>query len=227
VDLVVNLVKGIVDNFPQIVGAAGDAMKAGLTTIAENLPEYLQKGIELVGKLVSGLIESIPQIVSGIGELMNSAKEAVLAVDWLTLGKNIIDGIINGIKNAGSMLFDALTNLASDALQAAKDFLKIGSPSKLFADEVGEMIPAGIAIGVDDNMSALTDSISGIADLATFDSKALSSAYSFGAAIAPASTGNVVNMTIYGAQGQSETALAEIISRKINAAVNRREAAWQ
>lgn len=227
VDLIVNLVKGIVDNFPQIASAGIEAMQTMLKTIADNYPEYIQKGLELIGKLASGLIQAIPDAVSGMGEVMAKAGEAITSVDWASFGKNIIDGIIGGITSAGSALFTSLKNLAGNALKAAKDKLDINSPSKVFADQVGAMIPSGIAMGVEKNMDTLTDTISGIADLSNYDSRALSSAYNFGAAMAPTSTGNVVNMTIYGAQGQSETALAEIISRKINAAVNRREAAWR
>lgn len=226
-DLIVNLVKGIVNNFPQIASAGIDAMKTLLTTIANNLPEYLQKGIEIIGKLATGIIQAIPQVVSGMGQVISKAREAFTSVDWGTIGRNIIDGIVRGISNAGSSLFSALKNLASDALDAAKNALKIGSPSKAFADQVGQWIPAGIAEGVKDNMDALSNTISGVSSLATVDGATLSSAHQYGAELATSvSGGNVVNMTIYGAKGQSETALAEIISRKINASVNRRGAVW-
>jgi len=226
-DLIVNLVKGIVNNFPHIASAGIDAMKTLLTTIANNLPEYLQKGIEIIGKLATGIIQAIPQVVSGMGQVISKAREAFTSVDWGTIGRNIIDGIVRGISNAGSSLFSALKNLASDALDAAKSALKIGSPSKVFADQVGQWIPAGIAEGVEDNMSTLSKSIGSISSMATIDGATLSSAHRYGATLAQSTSGgNVINMTIYGAKGQSETELAEIISRKINAQVNRRSAAW-
>jgi hypothetical protein len=55
------------------------------------------------------------------------------------------------LENAGGALFSSLENLAGGALKAAKSFLGINSPSKLFADEVGLSIPEGIAKGINDN----------------------------------------------------------------------------
>jgi phage-related protein len=80
-------------------------------------------------------------------------------VDWGQVGHNIIDGVIEGIKNAGKNLFTALKNLAGDALKAAKEKLKINSPSKVFRDEVGESIPEGLALGIKENKGLVTDAV--------------------------------------------------------------------
>ena len=227
-ELLVNIVQGIIQNLPEIAKAALDVATQIVTTIGENYPQFIQSGIETIGNLVKGLIDSIPDVISGIGQITSQALESFNSVDWASIGSNIISGIVSGISGAAGTLFSSLRGLAEDALGAAKKKLKIESPSKVFADEVGQWIPAGIAEGVEDNMSTLSKSIGSISSMATIDGATLSSAHRYGATLAQSTSGgNVINMTIYGAQGQSETALAEIISRKINAAVNRREAAWQ
>ena len=43
-----------------------------------------------------------------------------------------------------------------------KKFFKIGSPSKLMADEIGQWIPAGIAEGITGNMKTLGSAMKGI-----------------------------------------------------------------
>lgn len=226
-ELLVNIVQGIIQNLPEIAKAALDVATQIVTTIGENYPQFIQSGIETIGNLVKGLIDSIPDVISGIGQITSQALESFNSVDWASIGSNIISGIVSGISGAAGTLFSSLRGLAEDALGAAKKKLKIESPSKVFADEVGQWIPAGIAEGVEDNMSTLSKSIGSISSMATIDGATLSSAHRYGATLAQSTSGgNVINMTIYGAKGQSETELAEIISRKINAQVNRRSAAW-
>ena len=41
-----------------------------------------------------------------------------------------------------------------------KNFFKIGSPSKLMAEEIGQWIPAGIAEGIENGMGTLNDAMS-------------------------------------------------------------------
>ncbi len=67
--------------------------------------------------------------------------------DWGKVGKDIIDGIANGIKNAAGFLGDAAKAAAKAAYDAACGFLYIGSPSKLFA-EVGKNMMLGWAGGI-------------------------------------------------------------------------------
>lgn len=68
--------------------------------------------------------------------------------DWGSVGRNILEGIANGIKNGVGMLTDAVKNAAQAALDAAKGFWGIDSPSKLAAMEIGEPIPEGTAEGI-------------------------------------------------------------------------------
>jgi hypothetical protein len=72
-------------------------------------------------------------------------------------------GIVHGIEHAGSALFNTLKNLAGDALNSAKSFLGINSPSKLFADHVGQSIPEGIAAGIQAHAAYATDAVTSLA----------------------------------------------------------------
>lgn len=74
------------------------------------------------------------------------------AGSWLvSAGDNIIQGLINGIKGAIGNAVAAVKNAASDIVNAAKSALGIHSPSRVFRDEVGRMIPAGLGVGVTKN----------------------------------------------------------------------------
>ncbi len=169
VQLIQHLAQGLIQNGPEVLTAIGEVLIQLLQTIAEHLPEILQKGIELIGQLAAGLIQSIPDAVAGMGQVLDNLKSAITDIDWGALGKAIIDGIIAGLKNAGEALFGALKGLASEALGAAKKTLKIESPSKVFRDEVGAMIPEGAALGVEENAYKVTDAVRDMSENLTMD----------------------------------------------------------
>lgn len=95
-------------------------------------------------------VNSVVDTVSGIGGKIKGAFGN--AGSWLvSAGNNIIQGLINGIKNAIGNAVAAVKGAASNIVNAAKSALGIHSPSRVFRDEVGKMIPAGLGIGVEMN----------------------------------------------------------------------------
>lgn len=102
-------------------------------------------------------------IWNGLKSAWNSVKE--VGSWFLGIGSSIVHGIVSGISNAAGYLYDTLRNLASNALQSAKDFLGINSPSKLFADHVGMGIAEGVAQGVDDHAHRAVTSVRAMSGL--------------------------------------------------------------
>lgn len=122
-------------------------------------------GSKVINFIVSGLAEIGSKIKNKLKSIGDDAWEAFKGISWSGLGSAIIDGIISGIGDGWSLI-QKLKDLAADALQAAKDRLTIKSPSKAFRDEVGKMIPAGIAVGIDDNTKDVTNAIQSMSDAA-------------------------------------------------------------
>lgn len=132
--------------------------------IIENAPEFIASGAELIAQLAVGLINSIPDLIAKLPEIWDGIKNAFGEVDWDTIGKSIITGIIKGLDSAVTSLWNWVKDMAKRALQAAKDALAIGSPSKAFADEVGRWIPAGVALGIEQNQDPLDRAMQAMAD---------------------------------------------------------------
>lgn len=159
ITLLNSLISGIINAIPQLVAALPHVLKAIITTITQNLPKIIQSGIELIGALISGLIQAIPSLIAAVPQIISAIWDTITNTDWLSLGKNIIDGVIQGVKNAASSLIGVFKDLASSALDAVKEFFGIASPSKVMRDQVGKMIPAGMAIGVEEGMDDEEDRI--------------------------------------------------------------------
>lgn len=65
-----------------------------------------------------------------------------------SIGANAVQGLINGLKSGAGSLWNAATGLAKQAFQGMKDALQIKSPSHVFRDKIGKMIPEGVVVGI-------------------------------------------------------------------------------
>lgn len=154
IQLLNSLNSGILQAIPQLIATLPQIITSTVNTIVANLPQIIQAGIELLGALISGIIQSIPSLIAALPQVFSAIINTFKGINWADLGKNIIDGVINGVKNAASSLINVFKDLAKSALNAVKDFFGIASPSKVMRDQVGKMLPAGMAEGVEEGMDA-------------------------------------------------------------------------
>lgn len=154
IQLLLSLVNGIINSLPTIVSAALSGITSFINTIVSNLPKILQTGIKLLGQLAAGLIKAIPDLIGKIPQIIKSITNAFTSVDWASVGLNIIKGIASGLANAGGLIIDAAKTAAKNAFDAAKEFLGIRSPSRLFRDVIGKNMALGMAVGFDGDIPA-------------------------------------------------------------------------
>lgn len=88
------------------------------------------------------------------------------------VGQNISQGIAAGVANGSTNVKQSVKAVTDAAVQQAKSNLQIKSPSRVFRDQVGMMIPAGMAEGVEDGMPKAMDKVQdaiddGLDDLST------------------------------------------------------------
>lgn len=163
--LLMNLVNGIIQNLPQIIVTAGTIIMRIVTAIKQNLPQILQTGIELLGELGAGLIRAIPTLLSKIPEIISSLTSEFLNTDWGAIGLNIIEGIANGLANAGHMLWDAVKDILGNFKDKVLDFFGIHSPSR-WGEYVGKMISLGFPRGVEGNLDPFRESMEKLGNIA-------------------------------------------------------------
>ena len=109
-------------------------------------------------EILSNTWENIKTAVkNGIDAVIKWFKET----DWKQVGIDIIKGIANGVINGISILGDAIVKAAKAAMDAAKGFLGIESPSKVFAG-IGLNISAGMASGILSGKSMIEDAIGNV-----------------------------------------------------------------
>lgn len=113
-----------------------------------------------------GVLQAFPDALKAIGggvwdwlkSLPGMFGDALAgAGGWLLqAGKNVVQGLWDGISSMGGWLWDKVGSFVYDhTVGAVSHFLKIGSPSKVMAEQVGKWIPAGIGMGVEQGAPGL------------------------------------------------------------------------
>ncbi|MBQ9270420.1 MAG: phage tail tape measure protein [Oscillospiraceae bacterium] len=162
--IITSLVTGLIDMIPDLVIGAADLITALAGGLIDNIDVIISSGIELIGALLTGLLEALPGLLERLPEMLMSIADAFLNFDWLDLGVQILNGIIDGILSVAGSLGETLVNIGGQAVDAIAGFFGIHSPSTLMRDAIGRYIPEGIAVGIEANTDPLTQAMD---DLAT------------------------------------------------------------
>lgn len=151
--LILGLAQGLINALPDLVGKAPILIGQLVGGIINRLPQILQAGVQLLGALANGFIASVPRLIGAIPGMVGQIMHGFLSANWFSVGLNIITGIASGIAGAAGRLVTAAVNAADNALNWVKRKLGIHSPSRVFRDQVGEMIGEGMAVGIDESAS--------------------------------------------------------------------------
>lgn len=167
IELIAHIAQGILDNLPEILSAMAGVLADLIAKIAESLPDFLAKGVELLGEVGAGLLKAVPDLLGKIPGIFSDVVSKFASQDWASIGKNIIDGVKSGVTSAAHKIADAAKEAARKALDAAKSFLGIHSPSKVFKEQIGKNIDLGLAGGISGYAAEVEDAAEDLAELAT------------------------------------------------------------
>ena len=128
---------------------------------------------ELGGYIMEGLKDGITSRISAVVNTFNAVKSQITSklqglltvaknINWASIGVNIVNGIINGLNNGWQWLVNTVKNICNSLLKTAMSILGIHSPSRVFRDQIGENIGAGIEEGLDNSEGGILQSIKGI-----------------------------------------------------------------
>lgn len=194
---------------------AAKAMSTGFVTIIQLLGKgiwNLTSGLRLavtstlaVGTAFTFLMGKLSQIYDSIAEVVAPWVDL-----FLGLGKDMVNGLIKGLKNGAIAIKDAVVGLGKGAVDAFKGALDIKSPSRVFA-QLGVQTTAGYAVGVQQSapmaMAATTD----MASKATEGGKVGVAAAPRAAPSRGGITVNVGGITIEGGGGNPVELLEEAV----------------
>lgn len=219
-----NSVIEIGQEIKEFVGGIVDAIVNFFTV---TLPGAFQKLWEGAKNIVNNIKQAFLNMRDKIAETVGNIKDAIIdgigkAVEWITSlpgqaiqwGKDMIQGFIDGIKSMIGKIGDAISGVANKIASFLHFSRPDVGPLRNYETWMPDMI-SGMAAGLKANAHLLADAASEAAG---------NIAYS----MPSANTTNYggINIQVYGADGQDVNELADIVMRRIESAVNRKEAVW-
>jgi tape measure domain-containing protein len=149
--LILALLKGIRDNIREITVVAGDILVNFIKGMQDNQPKVLKAGVDFI----ISFIENLAKTIRGESERLGAAGG--------DLATAIIEGMAKGLLGGANKVAKAARDVAKQALNAAKDFLGIASPSKE-AELLGAFTTEGMAIGIIKTIGAVTKASATVGD---------------------------------------------------------------
>ncbi|WP_144474267.1 phage tail protein [Bacillus pumilus] len=138
---------------------------------AKKITELRNAANSELNKLKNDYMNKIAELtvnVKQLGSLKKSGK---------AIGSNTMAGIISGMKNMKGELAKEANSIAATIEKTIKKKLKIHSPSRLMRDQVGVMVPAGIAVGIQQGVGTVSKAMNAVTDAMYIKQEDLNIAY--------------------------------------------------
>ena len=128
-DLIMALADGLIANLPVMIETIPTIVSNIAGIINDNAPKLIATGIELIGSLVAGIIDAIPTLIAEFPKIVQAIFDVITAVNWISLGNTIINGIKNGVTNLAAQIPQKLSEIGQKAFNALKnvDWRNLGS----------------------------------------------------------------------------------------------------
>lgn len=166
--IITEIAYGLMDAIPQLVEAAISIIENLVVFLLDpkNILKLVKAAIEIVIAIGVGLVKAIPQLVSSVVKLITSVVDMFKKTDWAQIGKDMINGLWNGLKNMWEKLKKWFTGAWDGLVGGVKKLLGIHSPSRVFAG-IGENMALGLEKGWDNEFVDIKKGIENGLDFGT------------------------------------------------------------
>lgn len=212
------------ETLAELINWGHDAIEWVKTETPKLIEEFFRWFAQLPVRIGEFLAEALAKFAKWGVDIISSLN--TLPARMAEAGRNMIDGLFSGIKNAWASLEEKFGRLVDSFLAGFRNKLDIHSPSGVFAD-IGKNMALGLGQGWGKEFSHIQSDINGALD---FGSASLALSASAGGAASGGSFGGTtfsgLTININGANYSDENALAEAIALRLQRMTERRGAAY-
>ena len=169
IQILVALTEGIINALPELIARLPEIIIKITNTLIQLAPQIISAAIRIIAQLGLGLIKSIPDLIGKIPQIIasmvNAFKQGV--GDFANIGKNLMNGLWNGIKNTWEGLKNKVKDLGNGIVNKFKSVFGIKSPSRVFRDEIGKYLAQGVGVGFENEIDSVYNDMQKAVDLET------------------------------------------------------------
>lgn len=183
VSTAINGVRSIISSVMNGISSVWSSIWNGIKNVTSNVMNGVRSvvsgGMSAMHGVVSSMMNAVQSaFVSGWNAARNATANGIsravqaarsMAGAMVSAGRDFVMGFVNGIEGAIWRAASAAARMASAAMHAAKAWFNIGSPSKVMRDEVGKWVPAGLAVGIEQNTDLVENAAKRMAEAAMPD----------------------------------------------------------
>lgn len=152
IQIILALGEGLIAALPQLIETVPQIVINIANVINDNAPKLIDTALYLITRLAVGLVQAIPTLVANIPKIIEAIVDAFMAFQWLNLGKQLIDGVANGVKKAGESMATAAKNTFSK-FKSKLVGVEVASELK----NIGKHIIDGIVGGIKNSLSKIAN----------------------------------------------------------------------
>lgn len=142
--LAMNIIKGVINVALGIMQGDWSRVLSGIKTIVGGFKDFVVNTFRNLMNLAKSLVSNG---INTIKNTFNSLKN----IDLFGVGKNIIQGLVNGIRSMVGAVGRAISDVASNIKGKIQGALGIHSPSRWMRDMIGKNMMLGWEVGIDKN----------------------------------------------------------------------------
>lgn len=122
-----------------------------------------EQGGYIIAGLKKGITDAISSVTETAEKILSAIKSAFDNFSLFDIGKNLIQGLIDGVNNMIETAKNAVANVGDAVIDKVKNVLGIHSPSTEFA-EIGGYIDMGLANGIAGSLGYVNDAMNKLVD---------------------------------------------------------------
>lgn len=161
----VMIIQELANQLPTLIPVIIDAILSTIPMLIDNLPLFIEAGFKLLGGLIAGILNALPILLARAGEIVVDLVEYFKGMPKMMwdCGKNLIQGLWNGIKSAKDWVLDKIAGIGNSIMKKIKGIFGVHSPSTEFA-WVGKMNMLGLEKGMEDMKGQVNSTVGGMFD---------------------------------------------------------------
>lgn len=156
-----SMAEGVGDSAQQVEHACRDMAQGSIDTtnhiFQSNSPSrvYSKIGEGITRGLVNGIRRTRPQLTTELNRM---------GPDFTRAGENAMNGLQRGLNNRRGSVMNTARSIAGEVTRTMQNALRINSPSKVMAEDVGAPLMQGLSLGIESNADVVMSELEALAN---------------------------------------------------------------